>query len=562
MVLGLILGAPSLGVGFFMDDFAHRSAFLGKGEIAEVVRSPLRMFAFSDGNTERTHRIIDNGMYPWWTSETVLLNFWRPLTAATHAIDYALWPNRPALMHAQNLFWFAMTILAVAGLFRRLGMSAWPAGLAGLLFVLDESHALPIAWIANRNAMLALLFGTLCLIAHIRWRQSEKPLWLVAAIALLTVSVHCNEGGIATCGYLFAYAVFLDRSTAAVRLATLVPYGVVIVLWRVTYTAMGFGALGSPTYIDPGATPLRFAEALVFRAPVLLATQATNLPSEPFDFLPPPLKMANFALVLIVLVLVAIALWPILKASRRARFWVLAILLSVIPASATFPSGRLLIFASIGGAALLSEYLIWALSHDRVRALPYRALAYGLIIAHVVVAPVALVGTSLGLGYLATEMRRTFTDIEYPDDISERRLFLINAPNLFFTTYANVFRAVEGMPVPQGTHLLSPNAVLPTTMTVTRVDEETLHFAAADGFRYMLFRDTDKPFKVGDHITLKHFSVDVLEVDDEGRAMAVHYRFPAPLESPTYCWMQMDLSMRFEPYTPPAIGETHIFYGD
>ncbi len=48
MVLGLILAAPSLTVGLFMDDFAHRSAFLGKGEIAELVRSPVLMFSFAN----------------------------------------------------------------------------------------------------------------------------------------------------------------------------------------------------------------------------------------------------------------------------------------------------------------------------------------------------------------------------------------------------------------------------------------------------------------------------------------------------------------------------------
>jgi len=562
MVLGLILGAPSLSVGFFMDDFAHRSAFLGMGEVADMVRSPVRMFSFSEGIPENTRLVIDSGLYPWWTSETVLLNFWRPLTAATHAVDYALWPNSPSLMHAQSLFWFCVTILAVAGLFRRVGLPVWPAGLAGLLFVVDESHAIPVAWIANRNALLALFFGVMCVSAHIRWRESEKPAWLIGAMALLTISVHCNEGGIATCGYLFAYAVFLDKAPLAFRFASLIPYGVIVVVWRVAYSAMGFGALGSPTYIDPGATPIRFVEAFIGRAPVLLASQFANLPGEPFVFLPASFKVAYWALSMAAFGICAIALWPFVRESRRARFWALAVLLSVIPASSTFPSGRLLVFASVGGAGLLSEYLIWVFSQERPRAKLSRAIAYGLIAIHIFIAPFALVGTSLGLNYLAWGMQKTFTDIDYPDDIGDRRLVIINAPNFFFTTYANVYRTVEGLPVPQGTHLLAPNAPIPARMTVTRVDEDTLYFAGEDGFRYMLFRDEDKPFAVGDRIELTHLTVEVLEVDDVGHAMAVHYHFPAPLESPTYCWMQMDLRMKFEPYTPLGIGETQVFYGD
>ncbi len=159
-------------------------------------------------------------------------------------------------------------------------------------------------------------------------------------------------------------------------------------------------------------------------------------------------------------------------------------------------------------------------------------------------------------------MREAYTDIDYPEDIAERRLFVINAPNYFFTTYANVYRALEDLPVPQGTHRLSPNAPIPAKMTVTRVDEDTLRSVGEHGFQYMLFRDIDKPFQVGDRIELLHLTVEIIEIDEVGRAMAVDYHFPEPLESRKYCWMQMDLSMRFEPYTPMGIGETQVFYDD
>ncbi|HOE98007.1 MAG TPA: hypothetical protein PK847_15655, partial [Candidatus Sumerlaeota bacterium] len=43
-----------------------------------------------------------------------------PLAAATHALDLALWPTSPALMHAHTLLWFAALLAALAALFRRL----------------------------------------------------------------------------------------------------------------------------------------------------------------------------------------------------------------------------------------------------------------------------------------------------------------------------------------------------------------------------------------------------------------------------------------------------------
>jgi hypothetical protein len=558
-ILGVLLGAPSLGVGLFMDDFAHRAAHLGKGIVGDM-REPWLMFSFTDGVPEHTRATMETGLYPWWTSETVLLNFWRPLTALTHAIDHALWPNVPALMHAQNLFWFALVILAVMGLYKRIGGAVWPAGLAGLLFTVDESHALPVAWIANRNALLALFFGVMCLNCHICWRETARTRWLALALLMLATAVHCNEGGIATCGYLFAYAVCLDRSPWLHRLSTLVPYGAIVVMWRIAYSAMGFGALGSPTYIDPGASPGRFAGVLVQRAPVLFSAQWFNLPGEPYDFLESPYQFAYWGVAVALGFLFVIAIWPVLRTSPQARFWMIGSALSLVPASTTFPSGRLLVFASVGGAALLAQYLIWTYQPNGHRALFHRGLAALFILIHVLLPPFALAGTSVGLGVIAHAVIDRYRDIPYPEDIANRRVFLINAPNYFLTTYSNVYRALEDLPTPEGMHTLSPNAPVPAKMTVTRIDADTLRFDAAEGFQYLLFRDIDRPFAMGDRIELEHLTVEILEVDAVGRAKAVHYHFPAPLESKRYFWLQIDPAFRFEPYTPPAIGASHTFY--
>ena len=38
------------------------------------------MFGFTDGDPERTQILMDTGIFPWWTLETVHLSFWRPIT--------------------------------------------------------------------------------------------------------------------------------------------------------------------------------------------------------------------------------------------------------------------------------------------------------------------------------------------------------------------------------------------------------------------------------------------------------------------------------------------------
>jgi len=156
--LGLILGLPALWMGFLVDDYAHRLAFMDVPGIDRLFRSPMQMFSFATGDPDTARWAMEMGVYPWWTSENMLANFWRPATAMTHWVDYLLWPNTPFLMHLHSLLWFAALIAALAVLYRRIGGTAWAAGLAALLFAVDDSHALPMGWLANRNGTLAVFW--------------------------------------------------------------------------------------------------------------------------------------------------------------------------------------------------------------------------------------------------------------------------------------------------------------------------------------------------------------------------------------------------------------------
>ena len=46
-----------------------------------------------------------------------------------------------------------------------------------------------IGWLANRNASIALVFGLLALLAHIRWRRDNAPGWLVGAVVAFTAAL-------------------------------------------------------------------------------------------------------------------------------------------------------------------------------------------------------------------------------------------------------------------------------------------------------------------------------------------------------------------------------------
>ena len=181
------------------------------------------MFSFMNGDVERTQRMMDLGTVPWWTYPEIVAQFWRPITTLTHKVDYLLWPTSPAMMHAQSLLWFAALAFVVTLFYRRVMGATFMAGLAALLYAIDDAHAAPAGWIANRNGMVAAVFGVLTLICHDKWRRDGWRSGLILGPILLATTLFAKEAGVAVASYLFAYAILLDRSAWRSRVLSLVP---------------------------------------------------------------------------------------------------------------------------------------------------------------------------------------------------------------------------------------------------------------------------------------------------------------------------------------------------
>ena len=75
-------------------------------------------------------------------------------------------------MYLHSLAWLGALLGAVAWLYRRIEAAALTAGLAALLYAVDHVHGPAVAWLSNRNALIATFFGVLALIAHDRARKS------------------------------------------------------------------------------------------------------------------------------------------------------------------------------------------------------------------------------------------------------------------------------------------------------------------------------------------------------------------------------------------------------
>jgi hypothetical protein len=163
--LTMLLSLPALRAGFVGDDYYHRAMLLGTGEVGEVYNPLTDLFEFVPQGSG-ADRLRDAGVIPWWSHPELELGFLRPVTALSHMLDYALWPHAPALQHAQSMLWFGIGVVLAGILYRQVHGLTAVAGLAVLLFAVEDAHSMPIGWLANRNASIALVFGLLGAAAH------------------------------------------------------------------------------------------------------------------------------------------------------------------------------------------------------------------------------------------------------------------------------------------------------------------------------------------------------------------------------------------------------------
>ncbi len=552
----VVLSLPTVLFGLLADDYLHRARVLGDPAIPAVENVTLRFFEFIPGTAEGNAALADLGLLPWWVAPGLQASFFRPLAAWTHLADYLLWPAQPWLMHVHSLLWLAAAVVAVALLYRRVHGFGVVAGLAALLFALEDAHAGPAGWIANRNALIALAFAAAALGFHDRWRRRRWTAGAVLAPGAFAVALAAGEAALGIGGYLAAHALLLDRGRWWKRAASLLPYAALTLGWLWFYRAADFGTAGSDMYVEPLGAPLAFAQAVVERVPVLLLNQFTPLVCDPWVALPTALQWTWSA---VGAVAIGALLWiwrPVLRDRPVARFWALGMVLSLLPVCAAFPMDRLLLFCGIGGAGLLACAAEWGGWPGRTRrgGRAHRGAVVALLVVHLGLAPVLkplrAVPLYATLGPFEVAARQAPSE----PAVAGQDLVFVNGV-LFLVGYVPVIRSVEGGVVPAGQDFLLH--VLDGA-TLTRVDEVTLRAERDGGLlarrTQQLGRSPRFPFTPGETIRRRFMTVTVEAVTPDGRPDAVTFRFDVPLEDPSLRWLIWQRGELHE-FTPPAVGE-------
>jgi hypothetical protein len=559
-LVAVVLTLPSLGVGLQLDDYPQRLVML---RATQVDIPPLSVFASLPGDAASNLRFMDRGILPWWAVPDTKLAFCRVLSAASLWLDYQLFPDSPALMHAESLLWFALTVAAVALLYRRLlapSHPAWVVGLAALLYAVDPGHGVPVAWIANRNAVLASLFGALALLAHDRWRRDGWRPGALGSALCLALALLSGETALGAAAYLAAYAGTIESGGPGRRLGSLLPAGVTLGAWAIYYRLAGFGTRGSGMYLDPLGSPAAFAAAFFRRVSLLLLGQWTPIPAEMAALV--PARQGAFVLAgWGVTALLAVAFLPLLQRDRTARFFALGMGLALVPSAAALPSNRLLFWVSFGALGLLAQFLGGV--YEQADWRPLRAgwrivaatVAGAMLLFHLILAPFLLVLMTLSVRALGEPVAKAAATM--PGDLGGRNVVAVNAPEyLLFVSFVPSLLPVTGKPLPRSMRGLVAG---PFPVTVTRLDERTLalHLEGGlfDGLLGRLFRGADRPLAVGQEIALPGMSARVASLTPDGQPRDVVFRFAVPLEDPSLFWLRWS-GEGFVPFTPPAIGRT------
>ena len=202
---------PGLNSGFQLDDYEQGLILQGDAEFSEAGQpSWWDLFCFAEGSAQPNLARIDRGLLPWWSSETLRFNFLRPVSAITHWLDHQLWPGTPWAMHVHSLLWYLLTVFLCHRLYRRFTAATWAAGLATVMFAVDDIHAITVTWIANRNHLIACVLVLVAFACHVCWRLQGRGSLGWAACGLFLMALLASEAAVAFGAFVVAWATAIE----------------------------------------------------------------------------------------------------------------------------------------------------------------------------------------------------------------------------------------------------------------------------------------------------------------------------------------------------------------
>lgn len=147
--------------------------------VAIYANAPANGFALDDEfillNNERVHgveHVLEAVTSPYWPGAPGRIGMYRPLTAASFAVEWELWGDRAAGYHVTNVLIHAAVTVLVFGLL--LWLAGFEGALAGAaIFAVHPVHVEAVSNIVGRGELLAALFVLLA--CHVYLWSERAP---------------------------------------------------------------------------------------------------------------------------------------------------------------------------------------------------------------------------------------------------------------------------------------------------------------------------------------------------------------------------------------------------
>jgi hypothetical protein len=567
--LAFALTLPSQGNGLGIDDHMYRARVVGDGW--DAARSVRDLFLYADPERPELQReAMARGELSWWAAPELRWRYFRPIAQLSHHAEFrALGRGGAAWMHLHSVLWMAALALVAALLFRQIIGPTWVAGLAAVIYAIDDGHGFTVGWLGNRCGLIAAVFGLLAVLAHDRWRRGGWRAGAVLGPLALAVALFGAEGGVAACGLLGAHALVLERGPLRTRALVMAPYVGVVLGWYALWSALGYGIDGTGSYTDPVRHPGTYALEALQRIPMLVHSALGALPADLWEVFFVR-RGLTWVIVLAGVAFSALAIHAfarLVRADRIARFWAVGFALSLATVCSAQPTDRQLLIVTVAGAALVARFLAAWIDRRRPEeraVLPRGAAIFAgfFVLVHLVVAPIALPVRARLPGAVSRGVAKIDALLPADAALGRQDLVLVNVPFKYQCNFASVVRRSEGGVSPRSWRCLGVSA---DEVAVERPDAHALVLRPAGGY-LRHFEDTNVrsrmiPFAAGDRIELPGYAITVRAITADGRPAEVEHRFAVPLEDPSLRWLVWQRGA-YRPFTPPTVGGAKVLPAD
>ncbi len=554
LALGVVVFSPAIRAPFWLDDYAQIAMVEGT---YPAPRGPIDLYDFV--REPERDMLVDRGLLPWWTDPHYKLRFFRPLSSSMLWAEHSLTYHGALAMHLVSFAWWVVALALLRTLLRRM-FSERVVMISVFVYALAPCHALPLAWIANREVLVSLVFGLCGSLSLVRLADGTSRSTLLAATATLSFALALAGGEYGMCfgGFALAFAVVRSDLSLGKRAASLASFAVPAAAYLATRVALGYGTAGSGFYHDPLRSPLVFLAGAPRRFATLMVDAWTTIDFDEFAADVPWWGLAALFSIGVALVYrpIRATLRELDPTARKNAQWLLfGSMLSLVPLLAVAASARLIAAALVGVAPVIALVIdrAWYPADPSERAGRLRLVAALFAFFHCLHGPTWAFILTRGQHMAAVDFtERAHWLHERVGDTSEANVIIARA-GWGSVLFAPLAIDAHGKPPKMWRTLVPSGHAL-----MLRRDSRTIDLVIphAAGFFPVtandLFRDPAAPLHAGDVVDVTGMRVTVVDLGEVGPAR-LRFEFDRDANDPSLTWV-IEFYDGYRDSPPPAIG--------